>query len=159
MHRPLCLAPVVALLAFLVFALGASAQDDPALVVQRFQDASNQGDVDAAMALVAPDLSYIAGPACPAERPCIGTDAIRRDVQLFISDRAYSSSTGNRGVSGTTVRVQLGTERSVQQSIGVERTLSDVTAEVRDGQISSWRSVSDTTDPQTAWWLDQQSPR
>ena len=159
MQRPLCLAPIVALLVFLVFAIGAYGQEDPSSVVQRFQDARNRGDVDATMALVATDVSYVSGLACPPERPCIGTDAVRRDVQLFISDGAYSSDIGNSDVSGTIVQVQLGTESSVQSSVGVERTLSDVTAEVRDGQISSWQSVSDVTDPQTAWWLDHQPDR
>src|SRR5579864_7950191 len=107
MQRPLCLAPIVALLVFLVFAIGAYGQEDPSSVVQRFQDARNRGDVDATMALVATDVSYVSGLACPPERPCIGTDAVRRDVQLFISDGAYSSDIGNSDVSGTIVQVQL----------------------------------------------------
>ena len=152
MPRSLLLAPVLALLAFLTGAVGASAQDDPASVLQRFQDARNLGDVDGAMALVAPDLSYSGGPASP----CIGTAALRRDVQLFIADQVYSSSIVSPDVSGTTVHARLASQSPSRSAIGLERTLSDLTAEVRDGQISSWRSGDDATDPQTAWWLDHQ---
>lgn len=156
MPRSLLLAPVLALLAFLTGAVGASAQDDPASVLQRFQDARNLGDVDGAMALVAPDLSYSGGPACPPASPCIGTAALRRDVQLFIADQVYSSSIVSPDVSGTTVHARLASQSPSRSAIGLERTLSDLTAEVRDGQISSWRSGDDATDPQTAWWLDHQ---
>ena len=39
-------------------------------------------------------------------------------------------------------------------AIGVERTLSEITAEVVDGKLVSLRTYADYDDSQTLWWLD-----
>ncbi len=147
------LASAVALLSFLTFRFVASVQDDPASVFQRFQDARNQGDADEAMTLVAPNVSYSDGTTCTLEYPCIGTDVMRNDVEVFVSEDAHSSATGKSEMSGAVIRTQLACQSPGRASIGLERTLSDVTIEVRNGHIVSWRSVSVANDPQTDWWL------
>ena len=157
MHRALFLTPVVALIGLTVWTATASAQEDPALVLLRFQDARNRGDMESAMALVAPDLVYIGGPTCPPESPCLGTEALRHDLQQFSADQEYSSTAAGPDVSGMTVRVMFASQSPGRSAIGLDRTLSDVTATVQDGQLTSWRSVSLWTDPQTAWWLDHQA--
>ena len=157
MHRALFLAPVVALIGLILWTAIASAQEDPASVLLRFQDARNRGDMESAMALVAPDLVYIGGPTCPPESPCVGTEALRHDLEQFSADQEYSSSAAGPDVSGTTVRVRFALQSPGRSAIGLDRTLSDVTATVQDGQLTSWRSVSVWTDPQTTWWLDHQA--
>jgi hypothetical protein len=134
---------------------------EPASVLQRFQDARNRGDVDGAMALVAPDLRYSDsdGAACPPASPCVGTAAMQSDVQLFIAELVYSSSTGTPESSGAAVHARLASQSPGRSAIGLDRTLSDVTVEVRDSRLISWRSEGDATDPQTAWWLDHRPAR
>lgn len=157
MHRPVFRAPVMALICVFVLSTVASAQQDPASVILRFQDARNRGDIESALALVAPDLVYIGGPTCPAESPCVGAEALRRDLQQFSADKEYTSSAAGPDVSGTTVRIMFASQSPGRLAIGLERTLSDVTVTVQDGQVTSWRSVSLWTDPQTEWWLDHQT--
>jgi hypothetical protein len=147
------LTPLAALLALLVSGVGASAQSDPVYVLQSFQDARNVGDLDGAMALVADDMSYIGGPACPPETPCLGVDAMRGNVQRYIAGQEQATIVGAPQVSGTVVKAHLESRNPGRLAIGVERTLSEVTVEVRDGQLASWAGTSDATDPQTAWWL------
>jgi hypothetical protein len=130
---------------------------DPAAVLLRFQDARNRGDMQSAMALVAPELVYVGGPTCPPESPCVGTDALRHDLDQFSANQEYSSSAAGPDVSGTTVRVRFAIQSPGRSAIGLDRTLADVTATVQDGQLTSWRTLSVWTDPQTAWWLDHQS--
>src|SRR5690348_14348220 len=71
MHRRLFLALAVALIAVNLPTATVSGQEDPASVILRFQDARNRGDVESAMAFVAPGLVYTGGAACPPESPCV----------------------------------------------------------------------------------------
>jgi len=157
MHRPLFLALVVALIGVNVSTAMASAQEDPASVILHFQDARNRGDIESAMALVAPDLVYIDGGTCPPESQCVGTEALRHDIQQFSVDQEYSYSAAGPDVSGMGVRVRFAFQSPGRSAIGLDRTLSDLTATVQDGQLTTWRSESVRTDPQTAWWLDHEA--
>jgi hypothetical protein len=156
MHRPVFLALLVALIALNVPTATVSAQEDPASVILRFQDARNRGDVETAMAFVAPDLVYTGSATCPPESACIGTEALRHDLDQFSADQEYSSSAAGPDVSGMTVRIRFAFQSPARSAIGLDRTLSDVTATVQDGHLTSWQSVSVWTDTQTAWWLDHE---
>jgi hypothetical protein len=147
---------VATLVAAHVGATAAFAQEDPALILQQFQDGRNRGDVRQAMSLVAADVTYVDGSACPLESPCVGTDRVRREIQAFVFDDGYSYTIGVPEVSGTTIHARLASESTARSAIGISLTMSDVSAEVRDGQVISWRTVSDLTDDQTVWWLDHQ---
>jgi hypothetical protein len=127
---------------------------DPAGVLQRFQDARNQGDVDGAMQLVSDEVRYSGGSACPPQDPCIGADTFRRAVERSIANQVHSTTAGAAQVAGTTVHLSLLASSPGRAAIGVDRTLSDVTAEVVDGRIVSFGSDPDGDDPQTRWWLD-----
>jgi SnoaL-like domain len=153
MNRPFVLFPVAVVLTVLASTGGVSAQTDPVSVLQNFQDARNAGDLDGVMALVAPDASYVGGPACPPENPCVGIDAMRANVQRYIAGHEQATIVGTPQVSGSVVKARLESRNPDRLAIGVERTLSDVTAEVRDRQLVSWASTSDASDPQTAVWL------
>jgi hypothetical protein len=160
MHKLAFIAPALTVAALLTFPFVGTAQDDSAGLFRHFQDARNRGDVEASMALVASDMQYVnEGPVCSPESPCGGYEAFRRNVQLSISDQVFTSVIGSVDVSGPMVQVRLLSTSPSRSAIGVERTLSDVTIEMVDGQITSWRSVSDTADPQTMWWLDHDSSR
>jgi hypothetical protein len=156
LHR-LFLASVLALAGCFVVSLGASAEtDDPAAVLQGFQDAQNRGDVEGAMALVASDVSFVGGSACPSDNPCQGTDNMRRALRVFAADHVYSATLGTPEVSGSVVRARLAFQSDSRAAIGIDRTLSDVTVVVRDGQLIEYLGTNDRSDPQTAWWVDHQ---
>jgi len=57
-------------------------------------------------------------------------------------------------VSGATVNAQILSTSPARAAIGVDRTLSDVTAEVVGGQIVELDIYPDVYDEQKVWWLD-----
>jgi hypothetical protein len=142
---------VVAFVGLFVSALSVSAEaDDPMSIVQQFVDARNRGDEQGATALVADRLSYAGGPACPLSNPCIGPQAVREDVQRFVSDHAQSTLIGYPSVSGTTVSARAETASDAVRAAGVDRVIHAYTVEVRDGKLTSFRIVQDAGDAQTA---------
>jgi hypothetical protein len=90
-------------------ALNVSAQSDPVSVLEQFIGARNQADEPGAMALVADDIRYVGGSACLLANPCIGPQALRAEVHLFISDHSRSIMIGSALVSGTTVTARAET--------------------------------------------------
>jgi len=133
------------------------APTDPAAVLQRFQDAVNDGDVDAAMRLVSPDIAYAGDSACPDQDPCVGTRTFRRALEVSIANQVHTTMVGRAQVAGTTVRVSTLTTSPGRTAIGVDHTSAEVTASVVDGTILSFRSEPDRDDAQTLWWLDHNS--
>jgi hypothetical protein len=150
----LFLALVVALIAVNLPTATVSAQEDPASVILRFQDARNRGDVETAMAFVSPDLVYAGTATRPTESPCVGTEALRHDLEQFSAAQEYGSSVAGPQVSGTAVWIRFAFQSPGRSAKGLDRTLSDGTATVQDGHVTTWQTVSVWTDPQTAWWLD-----
>jgi hypothetical protein len=106
--------------------------------------------------LVDKHVVYVDGADCTPGHPCLGADAMRNNVQLFVAQDAYSSTTGVSNSSDAVVDAQLENQSPGRAAMGLDRTLSDVRVEVRDGRIVSWRSVNEAADPQTARWLDHQ---
>ena len=137
-------------MAALPVALGVAAADDPATVLQRFSDARNRGDVPGALALVTDDIRFVGGPFCTADRPCVGTEAVRQDMQQFIAMHVQLTGVGAPAVAGTTVRQRFEARGDTIRAAGVERVISDLTVEVRDGKIVSYLEIPDTSDAQTA---------
>jgi hypothetical protein len=143
--------PVVAFVGLFGPALGVSAQaDDPGSVLQRFVDARNRGDEPGALALVADEISYVDGSACPLVNPCSGPQAVRDDLRLFVSDHARSTLIAPLSVSGTTVTARAETATDAVRAAGVDRVIHAYTAEVRDGKLTRFRAVQDTSDARTA---------
>jgi hypothetical protein len=69
---------------------GGTDDRDPAALLSRFLDARNRGDLDAALALVADDVTYIGGHACSIGRR-LGSDSIggcRTGISISVSSRA-----------------------------------------------------------------------
>lgn len=145
----------VALVAFLVSALGVSAQTtDPLSVVQRFVDARNAGDVAGAMALVADDISFVGGPVCTPDKPCVGRDVQQTQVEQFTQKfHAHLTLVGTPQVTGNQVKARTAVSDDRSRAAGVDRLASYLTAEVRDGKIATWVSVLDPSDPQTAKFI------
>ena len=153
--RRLGIVIVLALGAFLVPVAGVLAQaTDPLAVVQDFLAARNAGDVAGAAALVAADVRFVGGPACTPARPCLGRDAVRRDiVEQFIPGHAHVTIVGTPVVSGSQVRVRTEVTSDLARAAGIDRWVTNLTAVVQGGEIVSLVGLLDPTDPQTAKYL------
>jgi hypothetical protein len=150
MKQRMFVLPVVALVALFSPALGVAAQADPVSILQQFINARNQADEPGAMALVADDMSYVGGSACPLANPCIGPQAIRAEVRLFISDHSQSILIGSPQISGTSVTARAETSNDAVRASGLDRVVYNYTVDVQDGKLTNLRDVQDASDPQTA---------
>jgi hypothetical protein len=108
--------------------------------------------VERTLASVAPNITYVGGPLCPPDKPCVGTDALREDAELFIADQVQNTVIDTPEVDGSTVKVRVEVRSPDRRGIGVERTLADFAAEVQDGKLVSLRITPDAADPPTAAW-------
>jgi hypothetical protein len=153
MNQRVLVVPTAALLALVglvASVLNVSAQADPVSILQQFVDARNDADEAGALALVADEASYVDGSACPIETQCLETRPLRADVQRFIADQAYTTLLSPASVSGATITVRAETSNAATRAAGVDRIISEYTADVRDGKLTRLRVVQDASDPQTA---------
>ena len=153
--RRLGIVMVLGLVAFLVPVAGVSAQaTDPLAVLQGFLAARNAGDVAGTTALVAVDIRFVGGPACTLAKPCLGRDAVRRDiVEQFLPGHAHVTIVGTPVVSGNQVRVRTEVTSDLARAAGIDRWVTDLTAQVQGGEIVSLVGLLDPSDPQTAKYL------
>jgi len=148
------------LLAVLPASLGVTAADDPATVVQRFNDVHNSYDVPGTLALVTDDIRSVGGPRCTEAAPCIGVAAFRMNLEGgFIVNHVQLTIIGTPQVSGTTVRLRQEVRGDIYRAAGIERIVINSTVEVRDGKIASTTDVPDASDAQTAQFLAYQRAR
>src|SRR5438874_5716249 len=150
MKRRMFVLRFVALFALFAPALSVSAQTDPVSTLQKFIDARNQSDEASAMALVADNLNYVGGVTCLLENPCVGTQELRSDIQVFISDHSRSMLIGAPSVSGMTVTARAETTNDAVRASGLDRVVYDFTGDVQDGKLTNLHTVQDDRDPQTA---------
>src|SRR6266568_5085116 len=129
--------PIVMLATFAIPALGVSAQADPMPTVQQFIDARNNWDEPGAMALVADEINYVEGSACPIANPCTGAQSLRTGVQAFISDHSHSALIPSPSISGTTVSVRIVTSNDAVRAVGLDRIVYDYVVDVQDGKLTS----------------------
>ena len=142
-----------ALLALLGAAPTVAAQDAPATVVQRFFDTRNRYDVPATLALVTDDIRFVGGRFCPPTNPCVGREAVRAELQDFVTNRAQAVFVGAPQVTGTRVVVRYEVRSDIFRLAGVDRIVSTATIEVRGNQLASHVAVPDASDAQTARYL------
>ena len=102
------------------------------------------------MALVGDNLNYVGGVTCLLENPCVGTQEIRSDIQVFISDHSRSVLIGSPSVSGMMVTARAETTNDAVRASGLDRVVYDFTGDVQDGKLTNLHTVQDDRDPQTA---------
>ena len=122
---------------------------DRAAIVQKYIDAVNAGDIDAAMATFTANALVVGPVTCTEASPCIGSDAIRRSLQTQASIHLSSSVNGMQ-VSGSAVTGRLESTSPSIRSAGVDRLVRTFIAQIPQDKITDWLSVPDNTDPQTA---------
>jgi hypothetical protein len=141
---------IAALVALLAPVANVSAQADPMSVLQHFVDARNEADEAGVMTLVADDVSIIDGSACLVENQCVGRQALRAHVQLFVADKTQTLLIPPVSVSDATITVRAETSSASIRAAGVDRIVSEYTADIHDGRLTSLRVVQDASDRQTA---------
>ena len=141
---------IAALVALLAPVANVSAQADPMSVLQHFVDARNEADEAGVMTLVADDVSIVDGSACLVENQCVGRQALRAHVQLFVADKTQTLLISPVSVSDATITVRAETSSASIRAAGVDRIVSEYTADIRDGRLTSLRVIQDASDRQTA---------
>jgi hypothetical protein len=123
---------------------------DPVSVLQQYYEARSRGDLVTAMSFIAPDATYTTGPCAPV---CVGAaDIQEREVGPAMTNGGQYTAIGV-SASGGTVTLQIEVRNKITRQIGIDRFLNDVSAEVRDGNIITYKAVSVASDPQTATYL------
>ena len=156
--RPLALIVIVAEMFGLGFmprggARSARAQEvDRAAVVQQFIDARNAGDIDGAVATLTANPLYVGVAPCSEATPCIGTDAVRRNLEL-LKGAHFTVSVVTMEASGSAVTGRIESKSDAVHAAGVDRTVSSFIAQVPQDKIADWFQAPDFTDSQTAQFL------
>jgi hypothetical protein len=116
-------------------------------LAHQFVEARTRGDVEAALALLAPGATFQGAGQC-AQAPCTG-DAIRaqlvRETGLHIKVTVLNSDESD---SSAALAVHVTNDRIRQ--CGAERVVSTETYTVADGKITSVVAAIDPTDEQSA---------
>jgi hypothetical protein len=131
----------------------ASAAPDDMLPMVRFvayEDAMNRGQVDLALEQFTDDATVVAGAMCPADKPCAGKAAIRaglmeRFIGLHIGVRMLEVHS-----DGQRLRTRMEVTHDGIRRLGIARIVVTDTIEFQNGKISSLVAKADTTDAETA---------
>ena len=138
------------------FAGPAAAAPDDMLPMVRFvayEDALNRGQVDLALEQFTDDATVVAGSMCTADKPCVGKAAVRaglleRFIGLNIGVRMREVQS-----DGERLRTRMEVTHDLVRRQGVARVVVTDTIEFRNGKISSLVVKPDTSDPETARYL------
>lgn len=132
---------------------------DPGAVYRQHKDAIGRADVRAAMALLSDDVTYVAGPQCRPDQPCVGKDAAEKGfvawaVGLGMTVQAIGPTVNHGGVARTPAEVRW----TDLPGLGVQRLrgFDDVTLDAQ-GRIQRLVFSWDTSDAQTAAFLQAAS--
>jgi hypothetical protein len=120
---------------------------DPASVHQRYIDATNRGDVAAAVALFAQDAVYQGGSCQPD--PCVGQVAIQGDIAGNVASHVHVTRISAL-VDGDTLTWRSEVVADGVRAAGVDRIVTLGTTQVRDSTIVKHQFRFDVSDPQTA---------
>lgn len=112
-------------------------------------EATNRGDVAAALALFADDASVSAPPLC-APNPCVGKAAIQREWEALVAARLRGSVVQLALRRDLVLEVREEHRADPITAAGVDRVISKVTVTFVGTRISRLALELDLTDPQTS---------
>jgi ketosteroid isomerase-like protein len=130
---------------------------DRAAVVRQFFAAWSRGDVEATMALVAEDVTFVGGAGCPPQRPCQGAPALRALVEADVALHSTFTVTDSRA-AGSAVVSRLEVRQDPVRAAGAERAVATSLAQVPRDRIAAYVGYLDLTDAQTAAALGLPAP-
>ena len=154
-------ATVLTALVALSVAGGAIAQSDRDDVQQQIQSALSRGDVTAALALFTDDAMIDAQSSLCADKPCVGKEAIRKDLERLAADKTRRITVLNTYAAGNVLVTRFEARSGTIQSAGLDRIVLWSIREMRDGKIASIRCcLPERTDSQTARFVqwEEQHP-
>ena len=129
-------------------AASAAAKTDPVGVAQRFSDAINSGDANAAAAVFADKAVNIAG-NCPLRAPCTAPADILKQVQAAIGQHNKLTRIGDTVVVGNLAQQRTEVRNDITPKAGVERWVSVDTWTVQGGKAVGRLVMADLSDAQT----------
>ena len=128
---------------------------DPASVFHEFLEAENRGDRAAALSSVTDDV-MITGLGSCSKTPCVGKDAIRREIDRAESVHTEHSRMDVKNISRDTATGRLEHKNDASRAAGIDRFMVLVTVKLRDGKIASISRKLDASDPQTQTFIKWQ---
>jgi len=127
--------------------MAAGYQVDRVEALRQWFAARAQGNVDAAVAMLSDDVSFIEG-TCLVRTPCRGTGAVRSLFARQAADHAADTLISARAF-GSVVGGRIQSRSNALRAAGVERVMNVFIAQVPQGKISGYAVLPDLTDPQT----------
>jgi SnoaL-like domain len=132
----------------------AFAQEGPVAVQQQLFDDLARGDVVGALALFTDDSVIDAQSGLCTPAPCVGKDAIRKDLERIAADKSRRITPLNTHVSGNVLVTRFEARSAVIKKAGVDRIILWSIREMRGDKIASTRCcLPERTDSQTARFL------
>jgi ketosteroid isomerase-like protein len=108
---------------------------------------SHSGDLNETLALLTDD-AVVNGMGLCAPSPCVGKDAIRKDIERGLAAHTQHTSFDAQA-SGNTVTARIGHRNDASRAAGIDQYVVLVTIEFRGGKIASMTRKYDLSDPQT----------
>ncbi|MHB8576431.1 MAG: Cif family virulence factor, partial [Dehalococcoidia bacterium] len=133
-------------------AKGQQVNSNRAVIIQQLVTSIGDGDVDAAMLLVADNVTWISGRNCPAQNPCQGADAVRQTIEDDVAVHTSFTMTSVQ-VLGSVAVGQFQVQNDATRTAGVDRVALTFTAQLPQDKVTVWLNQPDRTDPQTAAFL------
>ena len=117
----------------------AFAQEGPVAVQQQLFDDLARGDVVSALALFTDDAVIDAESGLCAPAPCVGKDAIRKDLERIAADKSRRVTPLNTYVSGKVLVTRFEARSDVIQKAGVDRIILWSIREMRGNKSAATR--------------------
>ena len=127
---------------------------DPA-VLQAYANAYNSGDAAAAAASFTDNAVWVRPPAtgpCSQQTPCVGRDAILRQLQAGGVANNQCLTILPTAVAGSVVTATVEVRADSMRAVGVERIRNVWLVQVAEDKIAALYVLNDLTDPQTNDW-------
>ncbi len=130
----------------------ADAKEDPEAIFRDLVNALNRGDVDAAGALLADDVTLFE-PNGKESFGVVGKGLLLEGLAETIA-AGFATTIQSAHVRGDTVTGMIATTDDIATAAGVDRYVEHYTARVVEGKIVSLDFLFKTDDPQTRQYLD-----
>jgi len=145
---------LIALLALFV-AAGARAQGGSEDVQVQIVNALSRGDVATALGLFTDDAVIDAQSGFCTDKPCVGKDAIRKDLERLAADKTRRITLLNTYAAGNVLVTRFEARSATIQSAGLDRIVLWSIREMRGGKIAALRCcLPERTDSQTARFVE-----
>jgi hypothetical protein len=118
-------------------------------------NALSRGDVAAALGLFTDDAVIDAQSGVCTDMPCVGKDAIRKDLERLAADKTRRITVLNTYAAGNVLVTRFEARSATIQNAGLDRIVLWSIREMRGGKIAALRCcLPERTDSQTARFVE-----